>query len=340
MEPSSGAEHNGFVSGFGFGGRGSRPSAVDEIMILPASASLILEDDGGDRPVNTPSDMKSRDEGGNNEPTFNTNDADGIIRRDVDSPAPSLLISSPASASTPAPDMAESDGVNPELAALIMGNDHTTREATVESATAEYGTPADGDPEASQSQAQEQAADSEGETSCKICFTNLESQDFIFLNCGCLYCAECLNGHFRSGLANKVSYPPRCCGQLPIDIAAVQGFLSDENMVRYTMVQEEFSASRPLYCANKDCGVEFIGDAELLNAQGNEAMVICHGCTLETCATCRELRDAHIENEGVLECPDSLALAEVKGIAEEEKWRRCPGCRFLVEKIDGCDHMM
>jgi hypothetical protein len=27
-------------------------------------------------------------------------------------------------------------------------------------------------------------------------------------------------------------------------------------------------------------------------------------------------------------------------MAEEENWCRCPGCRHLVEKIDGCDHMM
>jgi hypothetical protein len=193
--------------------------------------------------------------------------------------------------------------------------------------------------DANRPQAQEQAANTENENPCKICFTNLAAEEVIYINCGCLYCVECLNAHFRSGLANKASYPPRCCDQLPIDIEAIQGFLNDENMIRYTMVQEEFTADRPLYCANRECGIEFIGDAIQIDVQDDNRMVICYGCALETCARCRELRDAHIDNEGEIECPDSLALAEVKDIAEEKKWRRCPGCGFLVEKIDGCDHM-
>lgn len=189
-------------------------------------------------------------------------------------------------------------------------------------------------------QAQDQASGVENASPCKICFTNLNPEQYIYLNCGCLYCVECLNAHFRSGLANRASYPPRCCGSQAIDITVAQGFLDDENMIRYHSVQEEFSAALPLYCARKDCGTTFIGDAAPINLQGSETMVFCPECALQTCARCRELRDAHVDNEGVLECPDSLALANVKEMAEEENWHRCPGCRHLVEKIDGCDHMM
>ena len=190
------------------------------------------------------------------------------------------------------------------------------------------------------SQAQDQASGAENTSPCKICFTNLDPAQFIYLNCGCIYCIECLNAHFRSGLANRASYPPTCCGPQAIDIAVVQGYLDDDNMIRYHSIQEEFSAGLPLYCASKDCGTTFIGDAAPIDLQGYQTMVFCPGCALETCARCRELRAAHVDNEGVLECPDSLALANVKEMAEEGNWCRCPGCRHLVEKIDGCDHMM
>ena len=173
---------------------------------------------------------------------------------------------------------------------------------------------------------------------CKICFERLAPVELIYLNCGCLYCVECLNAHFRSGLANKANYPPVCCG--PIDIAAVQGFLDIENLIRYHNVLDEFAADRPIYCANKECEKGFIGDAAHADTEEDQGMVICPECALETCAKCQELRDAHVDNEGVLECPDSLELAEVKEMADQEKWRQCPGCRHLVEKIDGCNHIM
>ena len=197
---------------------------------------------------------------------------------------------------------------------------------------------ADNAAEFGQPQAQSQATEAGNANTCKICFDSLEPDEFIYINCGCLYCVECLNAHFRSGLANKASYPPRCCGA--IDVAAVQGFLDDENMVRYTTVLEEFAAARPLYCANEECEKDFIGDAAQVDLLENQGMVFCPECAVQTCAKCRELHDAHTDNEGVLECPDSLVLAEVKEMADEENWRRCPGCRHLVEKIDGCDHMM
>jgi hypothetical protein len=260
----------------------------------------------------------------------------------------------------PAPTAGNDSGIGRQIAIVVAAEDDESRvdnigvnelretsldaaardvAATINAPTATLDGNDDQDTDVDQAQAQAQEAETESANPCKICFTNLEPEELIFLNCGCLYCAQCLNAHFRSGLANKASYPPRCCDQFPIDIEAVQGFLDDENMIRYTTVQEEFAADRPLYCANKECGIDFIGDAARIDLQSDERMVICYGCALETCARCRELREAHADNEGVLECPDSLALAEVKDIAEEQKWCRCPGCGFLVEKIDGCDHM-
>ena len=170
-------------------------------------------------------------------------------------------------------------------------------------------------------------------TACKTCYAELQPADSIFLSCGCLYCIECLNAAFRAALDNRVTFPPRCC-TINIEFAAVASCLTDKNVTRYLAADEDLGARAPIHCRN--CS-KYLADIQDDGEHGR--MVDCPLCNMATCVECRELASAHTIVGDDLACPDSLALAGFKDVAEDGGWRRCPGCKRMVEKIADCDHM-
>ncbi len=173
----------------------------------------------------------------------------------------------------------------------------------------------------------------ESPTACKTCFAGQQPADSIFLSCGCLYCIECLNTAFRVALDNRVTFPPRCC-TINTEFATIAPFLTDENVTRYLAADEDLGARAPIHCGN--CSKYL---ADLQDGGEHDRMVNCPICDVATCVECCELATAHnIEGDG-LTCPDSLALAGFKDVAEGGGWRRCPGCKRMVEKSADCNHM-
>ena len=167
---------------------------------------------------------------------------------------------------------------------------------------------------------------------CRICDDPApESEALIFINCGHTFCSGCLNECFRVGLSNKASFPPKCCENEGIDIATVAGFLEEELVVRYTMVEEEFRTRSPLFCATPRCSA-LISGARVANAVGK--FIDCHECGQASCIDCKSSRSRHTEAK----CPDFIDK-EDRDLVNEKKWKQCPGCKNLVEREDGCNHM-
>lgn len=182
-----------------------------------------------------------------------------------------------------------------------------------------------------------------GRTSCGICMEMTATDNLLTIGCGCRYCKPCFNGYFETGLANRASFPPRCCGQ-EISLPSVRQYLVSRVVERYEDVQEEFRAKNPTYCAG--CSTFLPG------AVVSGDFKACPKCLQQTCIRCKNARSLHVicgDVEGTSlattsrsrggQCPGVDVPPELTVLIKTEEWNRCPTCQHVVEKIDGCNFM-
>ena len=171
---------------------------------------------------------------------------------------------------------------------------------------------------------------------CQACREDLRKP--IFISCGHAYCQECLNRLFRIGTSNRASWPPKCCGgNLGIEIEGIQTHLDEDILIRYVTVSEEYGDRNPIYCANKRCS-HYFEQTRISNKQGK--FIQCSECDTQTCTECKQNSTEHIGlNQTTCKEIQDLMTAEDQKLANSKRWKQCPGCRNLVERIDGCSHM-
>ncbi|KAI1607954.1 hypothetical protein EDD36DRAFT_112941 [Exophiala viscosa] len=141
---------------------------------------------------------------------------------------------------------------------------------------------------------------------------------------------------FRAGCAKKASFPPKCCGR-PLHIYIWSNLLDREVVERYEAIEEESNADRPLYCADQRCSA-FIPE----NNQISDELRYCGDCAKLTCLSCRNEFSRHSlgEDRDRLICPvDDADLKALKDLGHQNKWKQCPKCLNLVERVDGCNDM-
>lgn len=176
----------------------------------------------------------------------------------------------------------------------------------------------------------------EPEVQCQACRETTKKP--IFITCGHGFCQECLNRLFRVGTSNRASWPPRCCGDnLGTEIEGIQSHLDENILIRYVTVAEEYSNRNPIYCANKPCS-HYFEQTRVNNNQGK--FIQCSECDTQTCTECKQNSTEHIGlDQTVCKEIQDLMNQEDQKLASTNRWKQCPGCRNLVERIDGCSHM-
>ncbi|XP_030488179.2 E3 ubiquitin-protein ligase RSL1 [Cannabis sativa] len=174
---------------------------------------------------------------------------------------------------------------------------------------------------------------------CEICAEPKSvNESFNIKGCSHSYCSECMARYVGSKLQDNITRigcpvsgcngslePEYCRSILPPDVFERWGMALCEALILGT---EKF------YCPFKDCSVMLINDGKevITNAE-------CPSCYRMFCAQCKVAWHDGIEcgefqklNKDEREKEDIM----LKKLAQSKLWKRCPTCKYYVERASGC----
>ncbi|KAE8391180.1 hypothetical protein BDV23DRAFT_171774 [Aspergillus alliaceus] len=163
------------------------------------------------------------------------------------------------------------------------------------------------------------------ESKCCTCYDTFPSSETIRLECGDIYCTDCLKGFFIRATKDEQLFPPRCCRQ-NIPVSAIAAKMTTEELHVFASAEVEFSTKNRVYCSNLRCG-RFIPPSRII---WNRAQ--CGSCQYSTCAICK-----NIFHYGY--CPEDPGLRGTLEFASSQGWQRCFACGTVVELETGCYHI-
>eukprot|EP00262_Sarcandra_glabra_P001193 TRINITY_DN11212_c1_g1_i1.p1 TRINITY_DN11212_c1_g1~~TRINITY_DN11212_c1_g1_i1.p1 ORF type:complete len:355 (-),score=45.23 TRINITY_DN11212_c1_g1_i1:176-1240(-) len=177
---------------------------------------------------------------------------------------------------------------------------------------------------------------------CEICIEEKgEGEIFKSKACSHVFCSDCISKHVAAKIQENiitVQCPDLKCGRVLEpefcrSIIPVTVFERWENALCESMVL----GSQKFYCPFKDCSALLVNDGEEEVVQSE-----CPSCRRLFCARCYVTWHSGIDCEefqglgGNERGRDDLMAIE---LAVSKKWKRCPTCKFYVEKAEGCLHI-
>ncbi|KAJ1268695.1 hypothetical protein BS78_07G154600 [Paspalum vaginatum] len=178
---------------------------------------------------------------------------------------------------------------------------------------------------------------------CSICMEPMAPSSVYRggASCAHAFCGACLSGHVRAKLERGavVRCPDASC-TAALDPELCRGVLPSQVFERWCAVlcESMFLGARRTYCPFPDCSEMMVAD----DGEDRVTQSECHGCRRLFCAQCGVAWHAGVTCEefarlGVGErAREDLLLVEA---ARKGNWKRCPRCRFYVEKSTGCMHI-
>lgn len=161
---------------------------------------------------------------------------------------------------------------------------------------------------------------------CAACLEMVPTTDIARASCRHAYCRACLDAIVKTALAGGTAFPPRCCGQniplkasVPLLPAATVEAVFEK--LELDATPDRTYCHRPLCAAFVPAHYQRDGEA------------LCPKCHAVTCLHCKG--EAH----GTVDCPRDEHLQQFLDTARRNLWQRCPNCRIMVERKDGCAHI-
>ncbi|KAK2042074.1 IBR domain-containing protein [Colletotrichum somersetense] len=167
----------------------------------------------------------------------------------------------------------------------------------------------------------------EEKNTCVACFIDMREEDTFHAPCEHGYCHDCIGELFEACLTGEFQFPPKCCGE-PIPTDTDHDAIPAELMKKVRDKAIELSTSNRTYCRQSTCST-FIPKESIKND-----VATCPKCRTTTCVLCKGAEHADYA------CKEDEAAQELLKLAETNLWQRCPKCRALVERQDGCPHMI
>ncbi|CAO2188435.1 unnamed protein product [Urochloa humidicola] len=168
-------------------------------------------------------------------------------------------------------------------------------------------------------------------------------------DCAHAFCGACLSGHVRAKLESGggggavVRCPDASCAGA-LDAELCRGALPSDVFERWcaALCESMFLGARRTYCPFPDCSEMMVADDDGGGAEECVTQSECQGCRRLFCARCLVPWHAGVSCEEFARlgegerAREDLLLVEA---AREGNWKRCPRCRFYVEKSSGCLHI-
>ncbi|XP_030507507.2 E3 ubiquitin-protein ligase RSL1 [Cannabis sativa] len=183
---------------------------------------------------------------------------------------------------------------------------------------------------------------------CEIC-TERKPTDEIFPNASCThsYCSDCIGRHVASKIGESsavavVACPGLDCGGVhELEIESCRSILPKEIVEKWdeALCEALLMECEKFYCPFNDCS------AVLVREIGEEEVIMeseCPICHRLFCARCNVVWHSGIGCEDYQRLNEDERGSEdlmVREMANQKNWKRCPRCKFYVERIDGCLHI-
>uniref|UniRef100_A0A383VK43 RBR-type E3 ubiquitin transferase n=1 Tax=Tetradesmus obliquus TaxID=3088 RepID=A0A383VK43_TETOB len=198
--------------------------------------------------------------------------------------------------------------------------------------------------------------------SCGICLDDVSSSSMYRLGCRHSFCRACLAAYLKARLQDNqlpAACPSAGCRR-PVSQAEAAALLAGTPRLRNKFLQATKEASAiargtAIYCPRSSCSelvkvtrltpaaARGLSAAQAAAKQQQLARVQCSHCSHECCTSCRCAWHAGLSCASYQALPASekgeadLALFQ---LGSSQHWRRCPTCRAMVERIEGCNYMM
>ncbi|KAK3823199.1 MAG: hypothetical protein J3Q66DRAFT_385640 [Benniella sp.] len=169
---------------------------------------------------------------------------------------------------------------------------------------------------------------------------SMSSKDIgIVMPCDHGLCLSCLQSFLTSATQNPQARFPTLCPQpgcrTPIPTESAELVLNSETLEIWHRKLAEVHVANKVCCPKPEC--QSIIDLD----DRHGTAVTCPECKSSYCASCAvPFHHGYTCDQYQAQRNDSEADRAMLQLVEDRHWRHCPSCRFVIEKQQGCNHMV